>query len=155
MGLSEWEIAIIKMDRTDLLGIIKDYIACAKYMCNALKDRYEIKAETLQRARRINLVPDEGYLPDNIRFSFDRMDCHFEFETGTIDINISPDDRFDNFDFHRIVSFLKLSKLPKYKMINDFENLEIQFNKLLEDNIILCPQLHPRVDACYLNTAVS
>jgi len=139
------------MQSTDLLNLIRDYIACSKYFCATLKEFYGIHNESLLRARRKNLVPKEGQLPDGVYFNFHGIGCYFEFETGAIDVDFGPDDRFDGFDFERLVNFIKMSKLPKYRGISDFTDLEMQYKKAIEQKIIICPNFHPSTSLCYLN----
>lgn len=122
-------------------------------MCNSLKDYYDIKGETLLIARKSSKsIPKEGKLPNGIYFNFHGSGCYFEFETGGLDMDFGPDDRCDGFDFQRIVYFLELSKLPKYKAITDFDDLENQFKKLISDKTIVCPQFSPGPYLYYLST---
>ena len=82
---------------------------------------------------------------------FECLGCYFEFETGAIDVDFGPDDRFDGFDIDRLINFIQLSKLPKYEAIKDFQEIDKQYYDLIGKGIILCPKLHPSTHLCYLN----
>jgi hypothetical protein len=136
--------------RTVIMQLIKDYIACAKYMCKILKESFDTKGATLLRARRINIIPKEGILEDGFSFSFHGGGCYFEFENGAIDIEFGPNDRCDGFDAYRLCEFLTTSKLDQN--IQSIAESEIQkcLNELLIEKIIVQPGEFPNANLYYL-----
>jgi hypothetical protein len=141
--------------RTAIMQLIKDYIACAKYMCKVLRDAYDTKGGTLLRARRINSIPKEGILENEYNFNFHGGGCYFEFENGAIDIDFGPDDRCDGFDAYRLYQFLTASKIKEN--IQSITESEIQafLNELLTKRAIVQPGDFPNPNLYYLNSVTS
>lgn len=134
----------------DIVQLIREYIACSSYMCNALQSEYGTKGETLLRARRLNIIPKEGILAEGQRFSFHGGGCFFEFENGTIDIDFGPNDRCDGFDSFRLFDFLITSK--RYQNINISEvELQEAINELLREGKVVQLGLFPNPNLYYLN----
>lgn len=135
-----------------ILGLIKDYIACATYMCKLLKDNYTID-ETLLRSRRMNLIPKKGKLADGVYFNFHGGGCYFEFENGNIDIDFGPNDRCDGFDYYRLFDFLEQTKRDNYKALHDKEVFKKEFDKLISIGQIIKPEWQPNTHLFYLSVA--
>ena len=98
-------IIYMNQSEDELLKLIKDYIACSKYMYKILKDNFNTAGETILRARRTNIIPKEGVLSEGIHFNFHGGGCYFKFENGAIDIDFGPNDRCDGFDSQRLYEF--------------------------------------------------
>ncbi len=140
--------------RTVIMQLIKEYIACAKYMCKVLKEAYDTKGETLLRARRINIIPKEGILEDGFSFSFHGGGCYFEFENGAIDIDFGPNDRCDGFDAYRLYQFLITSKANQNIQLIAESEIQKCLNELLMESIIIQPGDFPNPSLYYLDVAV-
>ena len=121
------------------LKLILDYISCAEYMCNCLKDEYPV-AESLLRARRANVIPKSGVLSNGIYFNFHGGGCYFEFENGSIDVDFGPNDRCDGFDYYRLKEFLSYKAKDKYIELHGGERLMQGFQKLLLEDAISSPK---------------
>jgi len=135
------------------LGLIKDYISCAEYMCGALRDEYPSN-ETFLRARRTNIIPKNGDLPGGVHFDFHGGGCYFEFENGSIDVDFGPDDRCDGFDFYRIKDFLVDTKKDIYKKLHDNEQLKREFEDLILKGEIVNPKWQPNAHLFYLKERI-
>lgn len=138
---------------TMIMQLIKEYIACAKYMCKVLKETYDTKGETLLRARRINIIPKEGVLEDGFSFSFHGGGCYFEFENGTIDIDFGPNDRCDGFDAFRLYHFLSTSKMNQNIRLITESEIQKCLDELLIEKKIVRPGDFPNPNLYYLNDA--
>src|SRR5688572_24530330 len=123
----------MRTKREDVLELIKEYIACSKYMCNALKKSYDTQGETLLRARRMNNIPKEGILEKGFKFNFHGGGCYFEFDNGTIDIDFGPEDRCDGFDSFRLYDFLMTSKGNVYIHLTSEEIIKEEIVQLLRE----------------------
>lgn len=139
-----------------LLGLIKDYIACSKYMCDLLCDYYGIESESILRARRIGEIPPKGSIEGRMSFEFHGGGCYFEFEKGTIDIDFGPNGRCDGFDRNRLFDFLMTSEVrsvqyQQYTEENQFMN---SFELLIKNSLIICPNWYPNPTLYYLKESV-
>jgi len=119
-----------------MLDLIQDYISCASYMCKAMKYNFNTN-ETLLRSRRINLIPQHGYLPEGISFSFHGIGCYFEFENGEIDIDFGPNDRCDGFDSYRLYNFLEQTKKESYLELHNKTIFQKEFDSLISEGVIV------------------
>jgi hypothetical protein len=145
----------MNIDEKQLFRLIKRYITCANYLCNVLKDEFQINDESLLDAYRQKKIKKEGKLLDfNITFSFHGGGCYFEFEGGTIDIDFGPNGRCDGFDSFRLFDFVETNKLLESKVFDPYI-LEQELKKLYEEGIILRPRLYPNPDLYYLNENVN
>jgi hypothetical protein len=136
-----------------MLDLIKDYIACAEYMCNILRDEYNIKSSLL-RARRTNIIPKEGKLLEGSHFNFHGGGCNFEFENGSIDVDFGPNDRSDGFDYRRLYNYLIDTKKDIYKELSDINILKMEFDNLILNGRIKNPEWHPNSYLFYLSERV-
>jgi hypothetical protein len=137
---------------TEVLLLIKQYISCSKYMCDALRDTYNIKEETLLGARRMSLLPKEGMLEEGFTYSFHGGGCYFEFENGTIDVEFGPNGRCDGFDAYRLHDFLITSKKNEYKYISSSKEIQEAIDHLFKYKKIIQLKQYPNDNLYYLNT---
>lgn len=145
---------IISIQKQQLLHIIKQYISCAIYMCNLLKDEFQISNECLLYAYRQKKIPKEGKLLNHhVKFSFHGGGCYFEFESGTIDIEFGTDRRCDGFDSFRLHDFMLTNKIFHIQVL-ELCLLEQELKEMYEDGIIVQPGLYPNPNLYYLNENV-
>lgn len=135
-----------------ILKLIDDYISCARYMCNAIKEEYVISEHSLLSAYREKKIPKEGILQNNIYYNFHGGGCYFEFDNGTIDIDFGPNGRYDGFDNYRLYDFLHASKIKseQYQELSNEEKFKTEFESLLKENVILAPGWYPNPNLFYL-----
>lgn len=139
--------------KTDaIISLIHDYISCAEYMYNAIRDEYEIGDQVLLGAYREKKIPKEGKLTGDISYNFHGGGCYFEFDSGTIDIDFGPNGRCDGFDQYRIYDFLKTSEVrsTEYKELIVEEDFRFAFEYLINNQIIYSPGWYPNPGLFYL-----
>lgn len=136
----------------ELIRLIKDYIACSKYMCDTLREHYHIDNEHLLRAKNIKLIPKEGVIEDGIYFSFHGVGCYFEFNGSSIDIDFGPDDKIYGFDSFRLFNFMDSSKI-KYQLTED--DIPTAMADLLEQGVLVKPGLQPSTHLYYFSEDAS
>jgi hypothetical protein len=144
--------------KTDaLVRLINDYISCAKYMCNAVRDEYAIGNHLLLGAYREKKIPKEGKLAGEISFNFHGGGCYFEFDIGTIDIDFGPDGRCDGFDQYRVYDFLKTSEVRSmhYRELILEEDFKDAFEGLIQRKIISSPGWYPNPGLYYLKENIA
>jgi len=94
-----------------LLELIRDYIACAGFMCTALKVEFSIGEQPLLEGFRQKRIPKTGTLMNGASFNFHGGGCCFEFENGIIDIDFGPAGRWNGFDQYRLYEYLSSSEI--------------------------------------------
>jgi hypothetical protein len=136
----------------EIKGLINDYISCASYMCNSLRDYYDYTDDILIGAYRRNKnIPKEGNLPDGVYFNFHGSGIFFEFENGEIDVDFGPNDRCDGFDFMRLKDFLLYTKKSSYTKLTDEVFFKAEFDRLINLQFIFNPGWVPSPHLYYLN----
>ena len=109
-------------------------------MCGCLKYYYDLQGHSILTARKsYNLIPKEGYLPDDTYFNFHGIGVYFEFENGAIDVDFGPNDKCDGFDFYRLKNFLESTKKDVYPSLNNEETLRNEFDYILKSGLIIKP----------------
>jgi hypothetical protein len=129
------------------IELIKDYVACAKYVCGLLKELVG-DGQNFVGAYRAVGIPKEGYLEDDVYYNFHGVGCYFELLDTKIDIDFGPNNRCDGFDYHRLKDF-KHSQSGKYEGLSD-EILEQALRSLEKENVIHNPMWHPSPHLYYL-----
>jgi hypothetical protein len=142
------------METKEIIQLIKNYVACASYMCSLLKDAYDTKSETLLTARRMNIIPKNGVLKEGYKFDFHGGGCLFEFENAYIDVEFGPNDRCDGFDSFRLYNFSLVSKDNLYLSLKSEEIIKNEITQLLKDKVIIQPGLFPNPKLYYLNSVI-
>lgn len=135
----------------DCMLLINEYIACAKYYCQALIDAYALN-KPLLLAKNLKLIPKEGHI-ENAHYYFHGRGCLFQFDNGEIDVDFGPEGRYDGFDKHRLISFLEYRK----KIYNELTEKEFnrQFDNLINEKQIIKHPLEVDDHLYYLTSKLS
>lgn len=132
--------------------LIDEYINCASFMCNILKDTFNIDGSLLI-ARREKRIPKEGSV-EGINFSFHGVGCYFEYEGGHIDVDFTDNGNcngFDEFRLHDFVTGMAGINKNDYSEILREAELKKQFDQLKTLGVIYCPQLNPSPHLYFLS----
>lgn len=116
-----------------MLELIKEYLSCAKYSCELLKDTYPSN-ESLLRAKVLGIIPKDGIIND-VYYRFHGRGCIFKYSNDEIDVDFGPGGRYDGFDMHRLKKFLKFREDRFKDLLND-TTFNSQFNILIKEKII-------------------
>lgn len=135
-----------------LLSLINDFITCATYMSNNLRDEFSLQDPDLLKAYRHKIIPKEGATPDGVSWNFHGAGIYFEFDGGSIDFDFGPDANTNGFDVHRLHYFIEdsSSNRDKYPMFLDKDKLIMAFKEAIWKNIIYNPGTHPGTTNFYL-----
>jgi hypothetical protein len=133
----------------ELLALIKDYIACSKYFCNAVSEEFNTIGQELLYSRRNKFVPKEGTLSTGLYFCFHGSGCYFEFQKVEIDVDFGPNGRCDGFDNWRLLNFSK-SLEKKYGALSVIEDVDGAIELLYKDGILIRPGEYPSPHLYYL-----
>ena len=119
-------------------------------MCSLLKDNFDVQGEKLLRLWKLNLIPKEGSIANEIKYNFHGGGCYFEFENGTIDIDFGPDGRCDGVDPYKLYDFLETTNHKRHVDLLDKRRFFDLFNQLIEKKYIVCPGWYPNPSLYYL-----
>lgn len=131
-----------------VLELIKEYIACARYVSGLLKEAAG-NPENIIGAYRTTGMPKEGYLEGDIYYNFHGVGCYFELQNTKIDIDFGPGNRCDGFDLYRLEGF-HLSRTEKYPELSEVV-LKEAFIELTNEGKIYNPKWAPSEHLFYLN----
>src|SRR5690242_1925915 len=105
-------------EEKELIQLINDYISCAKYSLELLKEIYPGDESFLYAYKILKLIPKEGYIGD-VYYNFHGRGCYFKYPELSIDIDFAPGGRkSDGFDLYRLESFLEFKKGSYPSLIN-------------------------------------
>lgn len=115
------------MDNDNLKELIKEYIDCARYLLDELRNSYK-EDENPIRAWKLGIISQHGKLGDkgDIKYHFHGMGCTFILEKDSIDIDFGDVLNTIGFDSNRLYRFYENRK-DKYGEIT---------SKKLKENLI-------------------
>lgn len=139
---------VFTQQEQSLIGLIKEYIQCAKYYTGLLSDSYD-GDESILRAYRSGLIAKEGYLDSgSVYYCMHGIGCYFESQNDSIDIDFGPDDQCEGFDLSRLSYFLENRK-DRYKGFSS-ESLGDSFQSLIDKGVVYHARMLPSVHLFYL-----
>jgi hypothetical protein len=135
--------------------LVREYISCAKYMCNSLKNQFALEEEPLLVAYRGKRIPKKGVLEGGIKYDFHGGGCYFEFDGGRIDVDFGPSGRCDGFDLYRLLDFLQSSEIiaSKYNELDE-ETIRSELEDLVREKVIVSPGWYPNPSLYYLTSEI-
>ena len=125
-----------------IVSLIFDYQKAIEKVLTAFKNKFN-RSDLLTACRSDKIIPKSGAIVEyGIKhYNFHGIGINATFEDNSsvdFDFAFLPDQRNDGFDLWRLSEFV-VSQPTKYPSYANNENLEVEFNKLILDKIIIKP----------------
>ena len=129
---------IDKIMKSIIIEIIETYLSDVNSIVGMMKK--ELSVDDLHKARIKRSLSQNGTLSNGYTYHFHGFGCCVEFNNGKncIDFEFGTKGRKNGFDLQRIQFYVEKGKQcvkPEW-LSCDLEN---EFNKLIEQNVIYCP----------------
>lgn len=147
----------IALNVYSIVDLISDYQAIVERVMIAFKQEFN-RTDLLTAYRHDKIYPQIGSLKKYHikRYAFHGIGLAVDFDDNTsVDFDFAelPEQRHDGFDIWRLEKFVS-SRPEKYKKYLDTKKLEEDFNKLIERNAIIKPDIKPSTTLYFFNSSL-
>ncbi len=142
----------------NIVDLITDYQENVERVMKAFKQEFE-RTDLLTAYRHDKMYPQVGKLQRHRikRYAFHGIGLAVDFDDNTsvdFDFAFLPEQRHDGFDLWRLGKFVS-SHPNKYKKYLNKKKLEEDFNRLIEQGIILNPEASPSTSLYFFKSALT
>jgi hypothetical protein len=141
-----------------IIDIITDYQENVERVMTAFKQEFK-RTDLLTAYRHDKIYPQVGDLKKYHikRYTFHGIGLAVDFDDNTtvdFDFAFLPEQRHDGFDLWRLGEFVS-ARPDKYEKYLDKKKLEEDFNKLVERNAIVKPDINPSTSLYFFQSSLS
>lgn len=141
-----------------IIDLITDYQENVERVMEAFKIEFN-RTDLLTACRSDKIYPKIGTLKKyNIKhYAFHGIGLAVDFDDNTsvdFDFAFLPEQRHDGFDLWRLSEFVS-SRSGKYKKFLDKQKLEDDFNNLIEQGVIITPDVNPSTTLYFFKSALT
>lgn len=142
----------------NIIDLITDYQENVERVMKAFKQEFE-RTDLLTAYRHDKIYPQVGRLKKHHikRYAFHGIGLAVDFDDNTsinFDFAFLPEQRHDGFDLWRLGEFVS-SHPDKYKKYLDEKMLEEDFNRLIDQGIIINPNVSPSTTLYFFKSALT
>ena len=141
-----------------LIDLITDYQESVEKVMQAFKQEFN-RTDLLTAYRHDKIYPQVGKLKRHHikRYAFHGIGLAVDFDDNTsvdFDFAFLPEQRHDGFDLWRLGEFVS-SRSDKYKKYLDKKKLEEDFNRLVEQGVIVNPDVSPSTTLYFFKSSLT
>lgn len=142
----------------NIIDLITDYQENVERVMKAFKQEFE-RSDLLTAYRHDKIYPQVGRLKKHHikRYAFHGIGLAVDFDDNTsinFDFAFLPEQRHDGFDLWRLGEFVS-NHPDKYKKYLDEKMLEEDFNRLIDQGIIINPNVSPSTTLYFFKSALT